>query len=64
MTKLFVIFVYYVLAIILCSYVRANDCNSAGLRKYDSNIAKLMTIGNSGRKFPENMGSEVKKYCE
>ena len=29
----------------------------------DGKVAKIMTIGNSGRKFPENKGKDLKKYC-
>ncbi|XP_054155321.1 uncharacterized protein LOC128953825, partial [Oppia nitens] len=39
------------------------ECNSDGLRRFDTNVAKLMGLGNSGRKFPEN-NDELKKFCD
>ncbi len=40
------------------------QCTAAGLKKMDATIAKLVTIGNSGRKLPENKGNDYKVYCE
>ncbi|CAG2163585.1 unnamed protein product [Oppiella nova] len=42
----------------------AELCAPGGLKKFDSNIAKLITIGNSGRRFPDSRGSELKNQNE
>ncbi len=58
---------YLVIFILLLVHVvlilSAELCAPGGLKKFDSNIAKLITIGNSGRRFPDSRGSELKKYC-
>jgi len=40
------------------------QCDAGGIRKVDTTVAKLITIGNSGRNFPENKGKDLKKFCE
>lgn len=40
------------------------QCTAGGERKMDATVAKLITIGNSGRKFPENKNEDLKTYCE
>ena len=39
-------------------------CDKVGFKKYDENCAKLTTIGNSGRNFPESNGKELKRFCQ
>ncbi|CAG2163586.1 unnamed protein product [Oppiella nova] len=34
------------------------------LQKFDANVAKLIAIGNSGRRFPESRGPELRKFCK
>ncbi|CAG2163587.1 unnamed protein product [Oppiella nova] len=55
------VFMWYVLT--STSMSRAQVCSPGDLRKFDSNVAKLSMVGNSGRKFPENRGPELKKFC-
>lgn len=38
-------------------------CGPASDRRIDEITAKLLTIGNSGRKFPENK-EQLPKYCK
>lgn len=40
------------------------QCDENGLRRFDANVARLVTIGNSGRKFPENKDKELKVFCK
>ncbi|CAG2106143.1 unnamed protein product [Medioppia subpectinata] len=40
-----------------------NKCETGWLKRFDSNVARLLTVGNSGRKFPEQRGSELEKFC-
>jgi len=40
------------------------QCDAGGMRKLDAIVAKLVTIGNSGRTFPENKGKDLKRFCE
>ena len=40
------------------------ECDMNEARKIDSVMAKLLTIGNSGRQFPEAKGKPLKDYCE
>ncbi len=40
------------------------ECSESATRKIDGVMAKLLTIGNSGRKFPESKGEKLKEYCE
>ena len=39
------------------------QCDAKHFREFDNNVAKLLTIGNSGRKFPENV-DQLPKYCK
>ncbi|CAG2175465.1 unnamed protein product, partial [Oppiella nova] len=41
-----------------------NQCNASGLKRLDELVAKFVTIGNSGRKFPESKGQALQKYCD
>jgi len=52
------------LTISFIKYSTQQECNSATARKIDEIMARLQTIGNSGRKFPESKGEELKKFCE
>ena len=36
------------------------QCNDKGMRQFDANMARLLTIGNSGRKFPVSKGAPLK----
>ncbi|CAG2103782.1 unnamed protein product [Medioppia subpectinata] len=47
----------------LINYAHAQTCNAKTLRKVDLSVARIITIGNSGRQFPEQKGTELKKYC-
>lgn len=38
-------------------------CNKKTYKDVDAMIARMLTFGNSGRKFPEE-AKEVNKYCE
>ncbi len=40
------------------------ECSDSAARKIDGVMAKLLTIGNSGRRFPESKGEDLKTYCE
>ncbi|CAG2103781.1 unnamed protein product [Medioppia subpectinata] len=39
------------------------DCDVNESRKMDGAMARLLTIGNSGRHFPESKGHDLKQYC-
>ena len=55
---------YLIVVVILpVSLVICDNCDDASARKLDNIVAKVVTLGNSGRKFPENK-PELKKYCE
>jgi hypothetical protein len=41
----------------------SQNCNENESNNYDSNWAKIISIGNNGRKFPVNNGEELTKYC-
>lgn len=49
---------------ILVQLTFEQQCTSGGQRKTDATVAKLITIGNSGRKFPESKGPDLKVYCD
>ncbi|CAG2172557.1 unnamed protein product [Oppiella nova] len=51
-----------VCAVIGVSY--AADCDVNEARRIDGAMARLLTIGNSGRSFPESKGDDLKQYCE
>ena len=38
------------------------ECDDKGLRKFDQTIAKTVTLGGTGRKFPTNK-VDFKKFC-
>ncbi|CAG2166862.1 unnamed protein product [Oppiella nova] len=40
-----------------------NQCSANGMKRLDEIVAKFVTIGNSGRKFPESKGQVLQKYC-
>jgi hypothetical protein len=50
--------------IILIDKSSQQECSDSVARKIDGVMAKLLTIGNSGRKFPESKGEDLKIYCE
>ena len=58
----------YCLAIIITLCIihvtTGQDCSPKGMRRFDQQVARLMTIANSGRKFPESKGRELKGWCE
>jgi hypothetical protein len=62
--KLFLLTIITILIIILVQTSNQQQCTAGGLRKMDATVAKLITIGNSGRKFPENKGNDLKVFCE
>ena len=41
-----------------------SQCSFNDMKQFDELVAKFVTIGNSGRKFPESKGPDVEKYCE
>lgn len=45
-------------------FINENDveCDEDGQDKFDSDMAKLVTIGPYGRKYPEN-NRQLKSYC-
>ncbi|CAG2106144.1 unnamed protein product [Medioppia subpectinata] len=45
-------------------YGLPGKCEKGWLKRFDAKVARLITIGNSGRKFPERRGSDLKKYCD
>ena len=59
---------YSVLFIALSScyltYSSGQECDVNGVRRFDAVFAKLLTLGGSGRSFPENKQDQLKKYCE
>jgi hypothetical protein len=63
-SQLFLLTIFTILITILVQTSNQQQCTAGGLKKIDATIAKLITIGNSGRKFPENKGNELKVYCE
>jgi hypothetical protein len=63
-SQLFLLIIFTILITILVQTSNQQQCTAGGLKKMDATIAKLITIGNSGRKFPENKGNELKVYCE
>ncbi len=58
------IFLFAFLTITLINKPIQQECSDSGARKIDGVMAKLLTIGNSGRKFPESKGEDLKIYCE
>ncbi|CAG2105648.1 unnamed protein product [Medioppia subpectinata] len=48
---------------VLKGFPETNKCETGWLKRFDSNVARLLTVGNSGRKFPEQRGSELEKFC-
>jgi hypothetical protein len=63
-SQLFLLTIFTILITILVQTSNQQQCTAGGLKKIDATIAKLITIGNSGRKFPENKGNDHKVYCE
>jgi hypothetical protein len=63
-SQLFLLTIFTILITILVQTSNQQQCTAAGLKKMDATIAKLVTIGNSGRKLPENKGNDYKVYCE
>ena len=55
---------FLTLFLCLISYSAGQQCDANGLKRFDSTFAKLLTLGASGRSFPENKQEELKKYCE
>jgi hypothetical protein len=62
--QLFLLTIITILVTILVQTSNQQQCTAGGFRKMDATVAKLVTIGNSGRKFPENKGNDLKVYCE
>ncbi len=60
----FLLTIFTILITILVQTSNQQQCTARGLMKMDATIAKFVTIGNSGRKFPENKGKDLKVYCE
>jgi len=48
--------------LIISSKTQSNSCNKNSYKKVDETISKVLTFGNSGRKFPESL-TDVPKYC-
>jgi len=57
-------FITLLLMILIENSLQKEECTESNARKIDGIVAKLLTIGNSGRKFPESTGEDLKKYCE
>jgi len=55
-----------IVLLVVCAAQVANgqDCTPKGMRRFDSQVSRLMTIANSGRKFPENKGKDLKAWCD
>ncbi len=62
--QIFLLTIITILTTILVQTSNQQQCTAGGLRKVDATLAKLVTIGNSGRKFPENKENDLKVYCE
>jgi hypothetical protein len=61
---MFKVYLFTILTIILIDKSSQQECSESATRKIDGVMAKLLTIGNSGRKFPESKGEKLKEYCE
>lgn len=61
---MFKVFLFTFFMIILIDKSSQQECSDSVARKIDGVMAKLLTIGNSGRKFPESKGEDLKTYCE
>ena len=57
-----IVFIYLSFNLINTSV--GQQCDTSGLRRFDTNFAKLLTLGSSGRQFPENKQDQLKKYCK
>ena len=61
-------FLYSVLFLTILSYSvnysAGQQCDANGLKRFDATFAKLLTLGGSGRLFPENKQDQLKKFCE
>ncbi|CAG2113704.1 unnamed protein product [Medioppia subpectinata] len=55
-----------IVAVLLALWTIAygQDCSPKGMKRFDITMARLVTIANSGRKFPEAKGTEMKKWCD
>jgi hypothetical protein len=62
--KVFEIFLFAFLTITLIEKSMQQECSDSAARKIDGVMAKLLTIGNSGRRFPESKGEDLKIYCK
>lgn len=64
--QLFVIFFIFLLANVISVFgakaVKSRLCSKEEWQKNDADIAKLMSIGQFGRKFPEN-STEIDLFC-
>ncbi len=63
-SQLFLVTIIAIVITILVQTSNQQQCNAGGLRKLDATTAKLITIGNSGRKFPENKGNDLNVFCK
>jgi hypothetical protein len=63
-SQLFLLTIFTILITVLVQTSNQQQCTARSLKKVDATIAKLITIGSSGRKFPENKGNDHKVYCE
>jgi hypothetical protein len=63
-SQFFLITIITIVITVLVQTSNQQQCTAGGLRKLDATTAKLITIGNSGRKFPENKGNDLKVFCE
>lgn len=61
---MFKVFLFTFFIIILIDKSSQKECSDSVTRKIDGVMAKLLTIGNGGRKFPESKGENLKVYCE
>jgi hypothetical protein len=59
--------IFILLILLISSMVSISSqqkCDMNALRHIDNTVAKIITVGNSGRKFPEKKDNELKKYCK
>ena len=50
--------------VIMAKICAGQQCGENGMRQFDTTMARLVTIGNGGRRFPMAKGAPLKKWCE
>jgi len=60
LNQIFSVLMFYVIFDISLAQIQ---CNKNSERRIDGTVSRILTIGNSGRRFPENE-NEMVPYCK